>query len=518
MKRGWIKRTAIAIMAGMLAVGGNFLYTEHTVYADTFDNAQLISIGKEVEDIFTKETKQREYEINLSESGILKMDFASWLDGSGYIQLYDGKFNRLKEHWFSHSDVVTKKNLNWKLEKGKYTVVIKSDASGKYLFDTAFESANMNHREDNSSFDSAADVPINKMIYSILTEQTSIRYFKLKLSETDTIQMDFASWMDGGGYIHLYDSKYNRLEDKWIGSSDTVLKKQYSWTLDRGTYYLVVKNGKGKFNFNFTSVSVKDDNQGGSSNQDSNQNSGNTYRYTDQWVYDGAGWWYSYAFGGYPSGGWSQIGSDWYYFNENGYMASNQWIGNYYVGASGAMVTNSWVDGFYVGEDGGWVPGFGETDKWVLDANGWWYSYASGGYPSGGWSQIGGVWYYFDGNGYMASNQWIGNYYVGASGAMVTNSWIGDYYVGEDGGWISGYGAGQWVADSAGWWYSYPTGGYPANEWKQIGGAWYYFNMNGYMAAGQWIDNYYVDTSGVMMTNSRTPDGYYVGSDGAWIM
>lgn len=101
---------------------------------------------------------------------------------------------------------------------------------------------------------------------------------------------------------------------------------------------------------------------------------------------------------------------------------------------------------------------------------------------------------------------------------MVTNSWIGDYYVGEDGGWISGYGAGQWVADSAGWWYSYPTGGYPANEWKQIGGAWYYFNMNGYMAAGQWIDNYYVDTSGVMMTNSRTPDGYYVGSDGAWIM
>lgn len=33
-------------------------------------------------------------------------------------------------------------------------------------------------------------------------------------------------------------------------------------------------------------------------------------------------------------------------------------------------------------------------------------------------------------------------------------------------------------------------------------------------AAGQWIDNYYVDTSGAMMTNSRTPDGYYVGSDG----
>lgn len=37
--------------------------------------------------------------------------------------------------------------------------------------------------------------------------------------------------------------------------------------------------------------------------------------------------------------------------------------------------------------------------------------------------------------------------------------------------------------------------------------------------AGQWINNgnwYYLDDNGVMMTNSWTPDGYYVGADGAW--
>ena len=37
--------------------------------------------------------------------------------------------------------------------------------------------------------------------------------------------------------------------------------------------------------------------------------------------------------------------------------------------------------------------------------------------------------------------------------------------------------------------------------------------------AGQWIKNgnwYYLDDNGVMMTNSWTPDGYYVGADGAW--
>ena len=37
--------------------------------------------------------------------------------------------------------------------------------------------------------------------------------------------------------------------------------------------------------------------------------------------------------------------------------------------------------------------------------------------------------------------------------------------------------------------------------------------------AGQWIKNgnwYYLDDNGVMMTNSWTPDGYYVGADGSW--
>lgn len=62
---------------------------------------------------------------------------------------------------------------------------------------------------------------------------------------------------------------------------------------------------------------------------------------------------------------------------------------------------------------------------WVLDktANKWWYN-DNGSYPKSKWLKIGGVWYYFKSDGYMAANT-----YVKASGK---NLW---YYVDKNGAW-----------------------------------------------------------------------------------
>lgn len=60
--------------------------------------------------------------------------------------------------------------------------------------------------------------------------------------------------------------------------------------------------------------------------------------------------------------------------------------------------------------------------------------------------------------------------------------------------------AGQWKQDSIGWWYQNDNGSYPANQWLEIDGKQYYFDSNGYM-----------------LHDTTTPDGYKVGSDGAWI-
>lgn len=60
--------------------------------------------------------------------------------------------------------------------------------------------------------------------------------------------------------------------------------------------------------------------------------------------------------------------------------------------------------------------------------------------------------------------------------------------------------AGQWQSDAHGWWYVNDDGQYTSNAWQEIDGKQYYFDENGYM-----------------MTETMTPDGYLVGSDGAWI-
>lgn len=60
-----------------------------------------------------------------------------------------------------------------------------------------------------------------------------------------------------------------------------------------------------------------------------------------------------------------------------------------------------------------------------------------------------------------------------------------------------------------------------AGSWQDQGnGQWKYQNDDGTFATG-WIEDggksYYLDNNGIMLTNTTTPDGYYVGADGAWI-
>ena len=66
--------------------------------------------------------------------------------------------------------------------------------------------------------------------------------------------------------------------------------------------------------------------------------------------------------------------------------------------------------------------------------------------------------------------------------------------------------AGEWKQDDIGWWYQRTDGSYPVNQWEWIDGnkdgirECYYFNENGYMLSGV-----------------KTPDGYWVNENGAWV-
>jgi hypothetical protein len=96
----------------------------------------------------------------------------------------------------------------------------------------------------------------------------------------------------------------------------------------------------------------------------------------------------------------------------------------------------------------------------------------------------------------------------------------------NDGTWsynkADGKKATGWYQDTTGtWYYSNANGIMLANAWAQDNsGLWYYLGSTGAMTTNKWIQYngkyYYVSANGVMLTNAVTPDGFYVGADGAW--
>lgn len=59
--------------------------------------------------------------------------------------------------------------------------------------------------------------------------------------------------------------------------------------------------------------------------------------------------------------------------------------------------------------------------------------------------------------------------------------------------------SGEWKQDSTGWWFKKTDGSYPKSSWEEINSKWYYFDETGYIATSEYRE------------------GYWVGSDGAWV-
>ena len=205
-----------------------------------------------------------------------------------------------------------------------------------------------------------------------------------------------------------------------------------------------------------------------------------------KWVTDSNGKWYQYSDGtyeksgfktiqgktyyfqnnGYVKTGWLLLNNSWYMFNADGFMITG-WHGDYYFDENGKMKANAFVEGYYLGADGKYV-----KNQWIKD---------------------GGKDYFMDANGKVKKNAWQGVYYLGKDGAMLTNTFTPDgYYVGSD-------------------------GAYYTNRWFKDHKKDYFVNAAGKVVKNAWQGAYYLGKDGVMLTNAFTPDGYYVGADGAYV-
>ncbi|MCI8951569.1 MAG: hypothetical protein HFG49_16355, partial [Lachnospiraceae bacterium] len=162
---------------------------------------------------------------------------------------------------------------------------------------------------------------------------------------------------------------------------------------------------------------------------------------------------------------------------------------------------------------------FNESDKamktgWHHDSEDgyWYYLNPADGKMMDGWQTIDGKEYFFQpvrntGNYYFGNEEEKWRYSLNGNipyGAMYVNTTTLDgSVVDENGAKISNNGSQNrengWVQKDGNTYY-YENGHMILNTWKTIGGKNYYFGSNG-----------------VMLINATTPDGKYVGGDGAYV-
>lgn len=161
-----------------------------------------------------------------------------------------------------------------------------------------------------------------------------------------------------------------------------------------------------------------------------------------------------------------------------------------------------------------------KTESWLKSKQNWYYQ-KQGQLVKDAWIKDQESWYFMDDKGVMFNQTWLhqgGSWYAfKSSGAMISADWLYDngswYYLKDSGSMATG-----WLKDGGTWYYLNKSGSM-ATGWVKDNGSWYYLKDSGAMATGWIKDNgkwYYLASSGNMLSNTRTPDGYYVDANGVW--
>ena len=233
-----------------------------------------------------------------------------------------------------------------------------------------------------------------------------------------------------------------------------------------------------------------------------------------------------------------------YYFLEQGQMDTSSII-NKYQKEDGSTYYSTWrhdsedkkVEAYYVGRDGKMVTGWEYMDYEDATGNTWneWHYADSNGIVKADWvSGANGAWYFTDSNGVMLRDRlaYLGDFSSAYCDKISENAPVAPKY--DDYRDADGYidwekydaanakyqkenrayrNAHTYIFDADG---KMVTGWYGSKD--TYGTRWYYANSDGTAYQG-WLKSggkyYYID-GGVMLTNTMTPDGYYVNADGVW--
>lgn len=312
----------------------------------------------------------------------------------------------------------------------------------------------------------------------------------------------------------------------WAPSKVTINPTSFSWISSNGNIVSVSNSGiMTPKAVGSASIMVKFNNESAYTSQVTVSQKGTSSNSTATktgWQKGSKGWWYGYSDGSFAKG-LTTIGSNKYYFDNNGWMKTG-WIhatGNsdwYYFKSNGDMA-KGWLQ---LGKTWYYMNSSGIMQKGRLDLSGSTYFLADNGAMKTGWVSYQKNWYYTNGSGVMQkgwkklSGKW---YYLNTAGVMLDDGFhrIGNgYYYFESNGVM----ATGWKKVAGAWYYFESTGAAKQNKWLKSGGKWYYFASDYRMCTGFFPvgkDTYYADSSGAMLTGWQKIAGNwrYFASSGA---
>ena len=297
-------------------------------------------------------------------------------------------------------------------------------------------------------------------------------------------RMATSSWVDNGRY-------YVGSNGEWVRNAQKPEEKKQGWVKDSNTWYYYNTDGtlaRNKWAGNYWL---------GADGRMSTNSWVDNGRY---YVGSNGEWVRNAQKPEEKKQGWVKDSNTWYYYNTDGTLARNKWAGNYWLGADGKMATSAWVDNgrYYVGANGAWVKDAKKPEEskpaekkqgWKKEDNAWYY-YDNGEVARNKWigdtywvgkdgkmvtdnwvdndrfyvdksgkkdpsikkkviindelgwqKRNGGNWYYYEKDGSLARNKWVGDYWLGADGKMAKSAWVdnGRYYVDSSGKWVPNY-------------------------------------------------------------------------------
>lgn len=230
------------------------------------------------------------------------------------------------------------------------------------------------------------------------------------------------------------------------------------------------------------------------------------------WQRNGAGWWYAYDDGGYPTNCALAVDGALYRFDSAGYMYAGWYIlnGAWRYSYPNGVVASGWA---FVG--GSWYyldPQTGDMRTgWVNDSGTWYFTNSSGAMQTG-WLCRFGTWYWLNGSGAMAHSwAWIdGSWYLFAEDGKMLTGWQkvdDEWFLLDDSGAMQT----GWVLQGKTWYYLAGSG-VMATGREEIGGSWYAFDDSGAMKTG-WVlcdDGWvYAQPSGALQTGWLAKGGWY---------